>query len=380
MRLLESWQRAVLECPLWDRVPEAEAAEADGFRRAVGRLVSDSAQTVHRAQQRQPDPWADDAFPVRMLGKVLPRLLPADVPLSAVEAAVLVAAPILHEAAWANRLSAAREVNPRSVSKQADGDPGRRYYEQVADHHPHIARKIHDSLFRESFVQDARNVSGWLIHRWIAEQFETDEHAVPPAFVEPFVAELLGAEGGRAARVAEFAAAVGELAAAVGRRPAWEALPATPLRVRPGPETRPVRVRPLAAVLHLAAALALDVRALPDVLAEHLAVPDGVLPQDAVAVVNDAEWYPEDEALHLDVACPHPAVHAALAGAVELADELVSSLTKAPWQSAGDAELLAALPARVTDRRLRPWSRAAYARTTCRCCASSSRRPRCGSC
>lgn len=71
-RLLESWQRAVLECPLWDRVPESEAAEADGFRRAVGKLVSDSAETVHRAQQRQPDPWADDAFPVRMLGKVLP--------------------------------------------------------------------------------------------------------------------------------------------------------------------------------------------------------------------------------------------------------------------------------------------------------------------
>ncbi|MFD8981316.1 caspase family protein [Streptomyces sp. NPDC059564] len=353
-RLLESWQRAVLECPLWDRVPESEAAEADRFRRAVEKLVADSAETVHRAQQRQPDPWADDAFPVRMLGKLLPRLLPADAPLSAVEAAVLAAAPILHEAAWANRLSAAKEVHPWSVSKQAEGDPGRRYYEQVADHHPHIARKIDDSLFRESFVEDAQNVSGWLIHRWIAEQFETDEHAVPPAFVEPFVAELLGDEGGSTARVAEFAGAVEELAAAVSRSPVWEALPATPLRVRPGRETRPVRVRPLAAVLHLAAALALDVRALPDVLAEHLAVPDGVLPQDAVAVVNDVEWYPEDEALHLDVACPHPAVHAALAGAVEHADELAGSLTKAPWQSAGDAELLAALPARVTDRRLRP--------------------------
>ncbi|MCX5197780.1 caspase family protein [Streptomyces sp. NBC_00249] len=349
-QLLESWRRAVRECPLWDRVPAAEAAEADGFRKAVEQLVDDSAETVHRAQQRMPDPWADDDFPVRLLGKTLPGLLPDAAELSSVEAAVLVAAPFLHEAAWANLLSASSEA----VSEGTEGDPGRRYFEQVRAHHAHIARKIDDSgPPGRGFTEDARNVSLWLVHRWITEQFETEERPVPAAYAERFVADLLGAEAGGSARTAEFSAAVQEVAAAVSRSQSPDEAPAQVVRVRPGRETRTVRVRPLSALVHLAAALAFDVRGLPDVLGEHLAVPDGVLPQDVVAVLHDVEWYPQDKVLHLDAVCPHPAVHAALAGAVERADELAGELVKASWPPA-EAGLMAGLPSRVTDHRLRP--------------------------
>ncbi|MEU3777009.1 caspase family protein [Streptomyces sp. NPDC032472] len=354
--LLESWRAAARDCPLWDLVPAAQSTDRDRFRAVVEQLLDDSARTVDQAQRRLPDPWADDDFPVRLLGRVLPLLLPEGAALSAVEAAVLVAAPFLHEAAWANRLSAARESRPLRVSVQEEGDARRRHYEQVAESHRHIARKVTDSLVRGSDA-DARNVSLWLVHRWITEQFETDEHAIAPGFVEPFAAALLGDPQTGGARVGELADAVQEIASAVLLGPPLEETGRREVRVRlgPGPGSQSVRVRPLAVLLHLAAVLSLDVRALPDVVAEHLAVPDGVLPQDVVAALHDAGWYREDEALHLDAVCPHPAIHAALAGAVERADELACAVAEAAQRlPAADAELLAGVPARVTDRRLRP--------------------------
>ncbi len=286
---------------------------------------------------------------------MLPRLLPDGVALSAVEAAVLVAAPFLHEAAWANRLSAAKEIRPLEVSVERNGDARRRHYEQVAENHRHITRKAADSLLRGS-VDDVQNVALWLVHRWITEQFETDEHAIGPAYVEPFAAALLGEPGPGSARVGEFADAVQEIASAVSLGAPLEDAPPREVRVRLGwGSPQLVRVRPLAVLVHLAAVLALDIRALPDVVAEHLAVPDGVLPQDVVAALHDADWYREDEALHLDAVCPHPAIHAALAGAVERADELACAVAEAAQRlPAGDAGLLAGVPARVTDRRLRP--------------------------
>ncbi|MEU6867395.1 caspase family protein [Streptomyces sp. NPDC046876] len=352
--LLESWRSAARDCPLWDLVPAAQGADRDRFRTVVEQLLDDSARTVDQAQRRLPDPWADDDFPVRLLGRVLPLLLPDGTALSAVEAAVLVAAPFLHEAAWANRLSAAEESQPLLVSVREEGDARRRHYEQVAESHRHIARKVTDSLVRGSDA-DARNVSLWLVHRWITEQFETDEHAIAPGFVEPFAAALLGDPQTGGARVGELADAVQEVASAVLLGPPLEDTGRREVRVRLGKGSQAVRVRPLAVLLHLAAVLSLDVRALPDVVAEHLAVPDGVLPQDVVAALHDAGWYREDEALHLDAVCPHPAIHAALAGAVERADELACAVAEAAQRlPAADAELLAGVPARVTDRRLRP--------------------------
>lgn len=353
-QLLESWREAVRTCPLWDRVPPGEEADVARFREVLGDLVDTSARTVDQAQRRLPDPWADDGFPVRLLGEVLPLLLPERTSLSGIEVAALVAAPFLHEAAWANRLSSASEVDPLSVSVQPDGDARRRHYEQVAEHHPHIARKIQDSLLRED-VEEARNVAVWLVHRWITEQFETDEHAVPPGYVEPFAKALTGDENAGSARVCELSDAVQEITSAISLSTPLDETPSPTVRIRLGKGSKPVRTRPLAVLMHLAAALALDVRALPDVIAEHLAVPDGVLPQDVVSVLHEAGWDAEGEALHLDAVCGHPAIHAALAGAVEYADELGCALVEAARHlSASDAELLAAVPARVTDRRLRP--------------------------
>ena len=354
-RLLEAWREAVSETALWERVPDEDLGCLPRFRESLTALVEECATVVHHAQKRMPDPWADDDFPVRVLRDRLPGLIPKATALSALEAAALVAAPFLYEAARARRLSHAKDVSPYHVWHEEDGDAWRRHYEQVADHHPHIAKKLSE-CWRSARADEARGVALWLVHRWITERFETDEEAVPQADSPSLAAALLGAPQDRGPRTAELSRLLCSVASGImlGAVPEESAAADVAFPV-PGGGRQSVRSAELAALLHLAAVLALDARTLPDVLAEHLAVSDPVLPQDAVNAAHDADWHPADDELHLEAACRHPAVHAALAQVVEQADELACALRESARRLPPHrAALLAGAPSRVTDRGLRP--------------------------
>ncbi|MFG2647581.1 caspase family protein [Streptomyces sp. NPDC048436] len=356
-RLLDGWRDAASDTALWERVAESDAGLVPRFRECLATLVEECADVVHRAQERMPDPWADDDFPVRLLRDRLPGLVPKTVALSAVEAAALVAAPFLHEAAWARRLSHAHDISAYSARPRKDGDAWRRHYEQVAGHHPHIRDKLSACLLNGR-VEEARDVALWLVHRWITERFETDEEPVPPVESATLAARLLDSSAGAAGhgpRVAELAAALSSVASGVALGAPLLAPGALSELAVPVPGgSQVLRVAEAAALVHLAATLALDVRTLPDVLAEHLAVFDPVLPQDAVNAVRDAAWHTADQDLALDAACPHPAVHAALAGVVEQADDLACALRNAAGGlPESRSVLLSGVPARVTDRALR---------------------------
>ncbi|MFI1064542.1 caspase family protein [Streptomyces spororaveus] len=376
-RLLEAWQDAVRTPALWDRVPAGDPECVAHFQDCLAALALDVARHVHHAQERLHDPWADDEFPVRLLRDVLPMLLPEDAGLSALEVTVLIGGVLLHEAAWADRLSQAAEIRPRSVRRSPDADDQRRHYEQIAEHHPQIAEKLKGRYERESALSDdLDSVVLWLVHRWIGERFATDEEAVPAVWGTDFVARLLegtppsagkaGAPGNATTagtgRAAQLSAALRTVAAGLvlGEPPEARrtALPARHV-VRGTRTPQRLRVRPLAALLRLAGLLALDARRLPEVVAEHLAVSDPVVPHETIAVLRDAVWdlarsVEAPPYLHLDAVCPHPAIHAALASAVEDADELVQALTETAQRLPSDeSALLKGLPARLTDHRLR---------------------------
>ncbi|MFI9244362.1 caspase family protein [Streptomyces sp. NPDC053086] len=351
-RLLEAWREAVAETTLWERVPPEEAGCVPRLKEALTRLVEDCAVTVHRVQERMPDPWADDDFPVRLLRDRLPDLLPKTVSLSALEAAALVAAPFLHESAWAGRFSHAAEISAYSVGRQEDADAWRRHYEQVAAGHPHIARKV-SRCVDDDRLDDAHGVALWLVHRWIAELFETAEEPVPEAGSSGLAAVFLG-RGESEHPTAELSRALCAIAAGITL--GGPAADGQDLEFPvPGGGRQSLRSAELAALLHLASSLALDARRLPEVFAEHLAVFDPVLPQEAVHAARAVHWRTAEGELHLDAACRHPALHAALAQVAERADELARALRESarrlpPSRSA----VLSGVPSRVTDRGLRP--------------------------
>ncbi|MHC5902964.1 HD domain-containing protein [Streptomyces sp. S6] len=334
--LLEAWQGAVRETPLWNHVEECERAALVGV---LEEFAEDSARVVHRAQERLPDadPWVDDAFPVRVLRDRLPELLPPDLVLSAVEVIALVAAPFLHEVAWAERVSQAVEVQPYDVSRRG-GSAHRLHYEQIVEQHGRIARKLADCRARGR-VEDVAALTMWLVHRWIADRFETDDEVMPVASAVA-LASRLGLAEDRALDLGELLRAV---ASGVGSDEVWGASRKVLL---PGKGHQVLRVGELGSLLRLASLLAVDVRVLPDVVADHLAVSDAVLPQQVVGVARELSWHREGSALHLDALCPHQAVHAALVEVVEEADRVAGRVS--------GGGVLADVPGRVTDRDLRP--------------------------
>ncbi|MCX3062506.1 HD domain-containing protein [Streptomyces beihaiensis] len=350
--LKEDWLKAALDTPLWSRVPSGQLAEAEHFRQCLADFVDQCARTLHHAQERLPydDRWADDTFVVRLLHRHLPELLPASAELSAVEVAASVAVVFLHESGWAERLSQAAETDPCDTARKPGADAYRLHFEQIAEQHRSVSRRAVDCRARGR-ESDAAAVTMWLVHRWIADRFETDDAPVAPAVAR----RLLEAMGVSADRAQEPAEALCAMAAGLSTEEPLDALVAAPDKVLLRAGHRPLRIRPLAGLLRLAAVLAVDARTFPDVVAEHLGVTDPIMPEQVVAVARELGWVREGDALHLDALCPHQALHAALNLVVERADELAEETTGlAAELPASEAELLAELPRRVTDRDLRP--------------------------
>ena len=366
-RMVDSWREAVGESVLWARVPESDVDLVPGLQKQLVALALETGRQVHLAQKRLFDSWVDDEFPVRLLRDRLPQLLSEDVELSALEVTALIAGVFLHEAAWAERLSQAYEIHPHLVSHLSDGDDLRQQYEHILKQHQQITQKLTGRYHRRDDPLDERHiVMMWLVHRWIADRFETEDQPVSAVRAAEFGARLLG--GDPRASDGRLGGRLGELTAALQLVAAGLALGApsdNQMRALPDQHALPggprqLRVRPLAALLRLAGLLAFDARTLPDVLAEHLAVSDAVLPREVVSVLRDAVWIFDDDrirvrSLHLDALCPHPAVHAALKAVVEEADELGHALREmARGLAAPEAALLTGLPERMTDRGLRP--------------------------
>ncbi|MFD3422877.1 HD domain-containing protein [Streptomyces decoyicus] len=365
-RLLEAWQDAVRTPALWERVPDCGTEAVAHLQDCLSDLAAQAARHVHRAQERLPDPWADDDYPVRLLTGRLLQLLPKGAELSALEVTALIAGVLLHEMAWADRLSQAAEFHPQLVWRDNEAGDQRRLYEQITEHYPQITEKLTGSYrWLADPADDRHAVTLWLVHRWVEERFATDEEAVPAVLADGFVAQLLDVAlptagerlGGRAG---SLSTALRTVAAglAVGAPPDDQRLPPDRHVIRRTPWR--LRVRPLAALLRLAGMLAFDTRCLPEVLAEHLAVSDPVVPSKVVAVLRDAFWDADQDGsapsyLHLDAVCPHPAIHAALASVVEDADDLGHLLRESARRLPQDeAALLRGIPARLSDHRLRP--------------------------
>ncbi|WP_051740164.1 caspase family protein [Kitasatospora sp. MBT66] len=364
-RLLGAWSEAVRAPGLWALAADAEDEEVKAFQESLTAFVASVARQVDRAQKRLPDPWADDDFPVRLLRDRLPQLVSKEARLSVLEVAALVAAVFAHEAAWAGRLSRAEELDPHFAHHDPAADEPRRHYELILEQYPQVADKIRRYRRWNGVEPESEATVLWLVHRWIAERFETEEQAVPAALGDEAAAALLGdgtangkSSGGRAE---ELSGALRAIAAGLSLgHLAEQGQVSCPDRHVVRGKARPLRVRPLTALVRLAGLLALDSRTLPDVLSEHLAVSDSVLPREVLSVLEHAHLDADDRdgpvrELQLDVVCPHPAIHAALTAVVEEADELVQLLAAEERRlPAAEAALLGGLPSRVTGSRLRP--------------------------
>ncbi len=350
--LMDEWRAVVTDERLWRLATSSDQVQS--LQGHLLSLVEACARQVQHADRRLFDRWSDDDFAPRLLLRTLPLIVPGEPCFSPVEVASLIAAVFLYEAAWADKRSQAADADPHQAGRRPEADVHRRHLEQVHDQYAHVARKL-DLLPVRGKLDDRDNVALWLVHRWIAERFETDEKPIPSGLADTFARAVLGTRD--SGRVGEFASALCRLAAGTGTEPPLDAAVdcATRKVVLQG-EKQPFRERPLAALLRLAGILAVDARVFPEVVAEHLGASDPLSPQDVMATVREfVHWSDDELLLDMDASCPHQALHAGLEEVVERADRLVTQTRKlAEDLPEPERALLARIPDRVTATGLRP--------------------------
>ncbi|GGZ34284.1 HD domain-containing protein [Streptomyces poonensis] len=366
--LQEEWTTAVRDPELWAAVACDDERRAE-LQQALVRLTGECAKWRRTGHAAVPDPWADDDYPVRVLSRGLrPLLAPSQTQggpvLDAGELTALAAAPFVREAVYAMGLKGVAAADPFRL-EPATGDlardPERADLEHTFAAHALLRRKGRELAGRKR-TEDAGAVAAWLVHRHVSGKEELwDKYA--PQLLAPLAKAMIGADA-PSARIGELTDELVRVCRQTaliparpyeGEREPAEARWRLDELVCPDGTPECWRPRELSWLIGVAGLLGGDPRQLPGVLVDNIGITDGLSPDRAVAAVRQLRWARDrlDKGLDLDLACPHPAVHAGLEALTDWADEAVQNIRRHAGPS-GPTGLLAHLPDRVTCGRLRP--------------------------
>ncbi|MDX2558268.1 caspase family protein [Streptomyces sp. TX20-6-3] len=381
-RQTERWAKAITDSVLWKHTshgPEAHQRvkdELEDLAREVAksRLGTDAALT---------GPWSDPDYPIRVVDR-LGRLV-ADAHLgdnerlSPAETAALLAAPLMHEGVVAVALSELAWLRPDRLDKPDEGgrgkEPAEGHQRQVCDEAADLCQAhsgVHhaaESLRQRKLTDAATAADHWLRHRFIADWDRlwdrTDDYPSVNGLLDRVVGAVsAGAEHMSGAQLVEVDRHVRRvlphMTVPPGSSPRIDASasPSWSRLERPVPGNS-WRAWELAYLLWLAALLAADPRRMSSVLVDHLGARRPLTPAAVVTALADSGW----EALDRDgstgyvlrLACPHPALHAALEELAATADASVRALHRR-WHADGRTapDLLRGVPRKVTTDLLKP--------------------------
>ncbi|MFI7647310.1 hypothetical protein ACIBTZ_14680 [Micromonospora sp. NPDC049460] len=327
------WVVAVREHIAWDRV--AERYDTVDLREATTELIRHLAE-VHApdVSALADDPWIDPDFSLRMTARVrwlLATVLNADkLALSAAEAAYLVAFPFLQEAFWTRNAAVLAATTVPGQLDVPDDDPVRERFRRFFHTHGRLVRRA-ARLAASGDVEAARGIRWWVFHRWLTRQ--------PHCYDAQLVTALAGVavptgkpEGAVLEEVLSSASLVRMLRAL--RSNVWSIsspdeekdLPACRYVASATECEQPVREQLLGYLLVAAHRFAVEATSLPEVIADHLGVTQGVTPQDVIATLRAATWEARGRTRTLAAECTHPAVDVALREHVGAVDELLAAI------------------------------------------------------
>ncbi|WP_455568231.1 HD domain-containing protein [Streptomyces evansiae] len=331
----DAWVRAAGASAVWDLVPpERETREHRSLVAAVvGRLA---------ASRREPgtDPWHDAEVPLRFLEHIERLTEPDGLDLFPAEAALLVLLPFLHRTHYLRRAAAVAGVEPWSLAVRARAEPVRRRFEVFAEGHEALVRRARRNAAAEPVV------GWWLFHRWLAR----DQEFAEPESVAGMLAEL--GECVRPLGGVLDAERLATLLHGLRRGPDVchpEHLHQLPEedRVRSGSGPQRIRFRRLALLATLAHGTAVEAAGLPDIVAEHVAIPYPVDMAGLRRTLAGATWGGTAELPVLRAECHHEAVVEALHGYTARLDTVLHAV-----RATGIVPL--ALPARLSSSGVVP--------------------------
>ncbi|MFD6150915.1 ATP-binding protein [Streptomyces sp. NPDC060243] len=331
----DAWVRAAGASAVWDLVPpERETREHRSLVAAVvGRLA---------ASRREPgtDPWHDAEVPLRFLEHIERLTEPDGLDLFPAEAALLVLLPFLHRTHYLRRAAEVAGVEPWSLAVRARAEPVRRRFEVFAEGHEALVRRARRNAAAEPVV------GWWLFHRWLAR----DQEFAEPESVAGMLAEL--GECVRPLGGVLDAERLATLLHGLRRGPDVchpEHLHQLPEedRVRSGSGPQRIRFRRLALLATLAHGMAVEAAGLPDIVAEHVAIPYPVDMAGLRRTLAGATWGGTAELPVLRAECHHEAVVEALHAYTARLDTVLHAV-----RATGIVPL--ALPARLSSSGVVP--------------------------
>ncbi|MET8849736.1 hypothetical protein [Amycolatopsis sp. NPDC004625] len=309
----DGWAGRVFGSSLWEHA----GPEADFYRaRVCAAAALVQAEVTALLPRLADDPWLDAGFATRFLERIEWLWSPEGPELCASEAALLTLLPFLRQANLV-RLAAAHVVlNPAQLGRDAPDTAAARSFEAFLDGHEVL---VHRARLRP----DAEpSIGWWLFHRWLARH---------DSFAD---AGLFGAAAAPLAELGETFAVERVSALLEGLRLGPDVchpeflggLPSEDHVRAPGRQR--VRDQRLALTTALAATLAIEATALPDVVGEHLGIPVPVDPPTVLACLEEAVWGGPHDLPALRARCPHEAVVEGLREHTANADELLHGVRR----------------------------------------------------
>ena len=328
----DPWSEAVLGSPLWP------PTEINNENSTINQLKSSTAkltaacwkQWKETKQAFKSDVWRDENLPIRVIERLDLLVSCSDpvIELSLAEISLAISVPFVREAVLSSSVSAATQFNPLSLSDTSSKKDGLGLaLDKLHQAQPRFIRKA-KRLKEQEQVQNKDAVMTWLMHRCLLKSLEVwqteDENGylskdLHKAMVDfsssphPLVKATL-----TSSRLIELSRCMFADFERIDRDDRPEALQAEiSVRGHSYREEQVIREKLLAYLLKLAWLLAIDIRTLSDVVADHIGLADPLTPEEAIETIAKTEWKPAGRGRKLTVKCHHPAVDLALNEHVE---------------------------------------------------------------
>ncbi|MFJ6379474.1 ATP-binding protein [Kitasatospora sp. NPDC092039] len=312
----DDWVRAAAESRVWKHVREDRDVEP--YRRVVLTAVGELA-VLRDAVDLADDPWQDPGIAERFASRVDWLLGNDRLDLYPAEAALLAVLPFLYRVR-SLRLAAARaSVAPADLAPSSEPDTERAAYEQFTESYDLLVGRT------RTRPNSTAPLGWWLYHRWL-DQYEdlADADGVREILDRlPVLFEL-----GETFTLKRVCALLHGLRRGpdVGNRDYLANLSADDHLRAPGEQH--VREPRLALLLALAYGTAVEMTALPEIVAEHLGIPDEVGLADLRRTLELAVWGGSYDLPVLRAECHHEAVVEGLREYTARADELLHAVRR----------------------------------------------------
>ncbi|MFH9006024.1 ATP-binding protein [Streptomyces afghaniensis] len=323
---VDAWERRVGDSCVWQHVPAGR--DTGHHRRHVAAVAARLARMRDELEgSLERDPWCDSRIATAFLDHVEwllgepPQDGTAGLDLYPAEAALLVLFPFLHRVHYLRRAVRLAEVRPWSLRPESDAGPGREAFELFAEESEALVQRALRDPEAEPLV------GWWLCHRRLTQHEEFSD--------ADSVTGLLEELGESAAELGAALCADRVTVLLHGLRrgpdichPEFLGLLPADERVRCGPGHQQIRFQRVGLLAALAYGMSVETTALPDIVAEHLAIPYPVDPALLRRTLTQAHWGGSRDLPVLRAECRHEAVVEGLREYTARADSVLHAIRR----------------------------------------------------